>query len=457
MRTNTAVRDTHRHVTHEGAPATRASAVDELRRTVMTCMLWEDTFYEEGVAITERLADLVGRCTDAQVVAVAEQARNQMGIRHAALWLAVMLFEQKRPAAGERALGAVLRRADEPAEVLALWFKNGRRPVPYAMRRGLTAALRTFDAYQLAKYDHARSAIRLRDLLRLIHAKPHGAAQAALWRLAVKDELPVPDTWEVAISAAGSDPDAKRETWARLVRERKLGGLALVRNLRNLQQAGVPTAEVAAAIDEAQFARMWPFQFVAAWQHAPDYAVPLEAAMLRALAGLPRLLGTTAVLVDVSGSMVGTPVSARSKMDRLHAAAGVAMAARELCDRPRIFAFGTGVSEIERPPSGFQLLNAIRQSPHYNGGTRLGEAVRTVMETGPRRLIVISDEQTSDQVTPPGRDCLAWMINVAPYQHGVSYRDGWNRVDSWSSQVLRYIAQSEGLDAREGDEQGDGA
>jgi 60 kDa SS-A/Ro ribonucleoprotein len=45
--------------THEGAVAPKIDAKRELRRTVMACLLWEDTFYESGNDIAKRIADLV--------------------------------------------------------------------------------------------------------------------------------------------------------------------------------------------------------------------------------------------------------------------------------------------------------------------------------------------------------------------------------------------------------------
>ena len=101
-----------------------------------------------------------------------------------------------------------------------------------------------FDAYQLAKYDRD-GPVRIRDVLFLVHAKPKDAAQEKVWKELVDGTLAAPDTWEVALSA-GKD---KRETFERLIAENKLGGLALLRNLRLMQNAGVPRATIAAAIE----------------------------------------------------------------------------------------------------------------------------------------------------------------------------------------------------------------
>ncbi len=85
----------------------------------------------------------------------------------------------------------------------------------------------------------APGVVRLRDVLFLSHAKPNDAEQAELWKRLIDGQLATPDTWEVALSAAGGDAAGKRETWERLLAERKLGALALLRNLRNMYEARV--------------------------------------------------------------------------------------------------------------------------------------------------------------------------------------------------------------------------
>ncbi len=45
--------------THEGAPAVAITPEQALRRSVLACMLWENEFYESGVAIAGRIRELV--------------------------------------------------------------------------------------------------------------------------------------------------------------------------------------------------------------------------------------------------------------------------------------------------------------------------------------------------------------------------------------------------------------
>src|SRR6185369_15963525 len=133
----------------------------------------------------------------------------------------------------------------------------------------------------------------------LSHAKPRDAAQAGVWKKLIWGRLTTPDTWEVALSS-GAD---KREAWERLLREQKVGALALLRNLRNMREAGVNEKLVINALREMKTDRVLPFRFIAAARHAPQHEPELEQAMFRSLKSQAPLRGTTALVVDTSPSM----------------------------------------------------------------------------------------------------------------------------------------------------------
>ena len=58
--------------THEGAPAKNISAEQQLRRSVLACMLWEDQFYEDGVLISGRIRELVAKVAPEKVAELAD-------------------------------------------------------------------------------------------------------------------------------------------------------------------------------------------------------------------------------------------------------------------------------------------------------------------------------------------------------------------------------------------------
>lgn len=428
--------------TYEGAPAKAITPEQALRRTVLSCMLWEDEFYEDGVQIAGRIRELVPQFAAETVAALAVEARERMKLRHAPL----LLVREMARHATHRALVAetlarVIQRADELSEFVAIYWAGGRQPLSAQVKKGLAAAFGKFDEYALAKYDRA-SAVRLRDVLFLSHARPVDEAQAALWKRLVENELATPDTWEVALSAAGRGEVAnKREVWERLLAERKLGALALLRNLRNLYAAGVGEELVLSALAALKTDRVLPFRFLAAARSAPQWEEALEGAMFRALEGrTARLAGHTVLLVDVSGSMV-THLSNRSEMLRTDAAYGLAILLREIAEKVTVYTF----SEMaKRVPSrrGMALRDALDQNqPH--SGTYLGAALKQVeadCREGWDRVVVITDEQSHDKVpAPKGK---GYVINVASAQNGVGY-GAWTHIDGWSEAVTDYIAEIE--------------
>lgn len=431
--------------THEGAPAKIVTPEQALRRTVLSCMLWESEFYEDGVQIAGRIHELVPKVAAEKVAALAVEARERMKLRHAPL----LLVREMARHATHRALVAdtlarVIQRADELSEFVAIYWAGGRQPLSAQVKKGLAAAFGKFDEYALAKYDRA-GVVRLRDVLFLSHAKPVDEAQAALWKRLAENELATPDTWEVALSAAGREEASKREVWERLLAERKLGALALLRNLRNLHGAGVSEERVFGALATLKTERVLPFRFLAAARSAPQWEQALESAMFRALEGrAARLAGHTVLLVDVSGSMEA-PLSSRSEMRRTDAAYGLAILLREIAEKVTIYTFSE-TAKLVPSRRGMALRDALDHSqPH--SATYLGAAIRHIeqeVREGWDRLVVITDEQSHDSVHAPRGN--GYVINVASNRNGVGY-GRWTHIDGWSEAVIEYIAE---LEAAEG-------
>src|SRR5215472_4042071 len=416
--------------THEGAPARNISPELHLRRSVLACLLWENQFNEDGVEIAGRIAELVPKVASEKVAALAVEAREQMKLRHAPLLLLrEMARHQTHRAPVSETLARVIQRADELAEFVAIYWKDGRVPLSGQVKKGLAAAFPKFDEYQLAKYDRG-GPIKLRDVLFLCHAKPRDEAQAAVWKRLIWGRLTTPDTWEVALSS-GAD---KRQAWERLLREGKLGALALLRNLRNMREAGVDESLVLSALGAVSTARVLPFRFLAAARYAPQWEESLEQAMLKSVAAAEKLPGKTVVLVDVSGSMTA-PLSGRSEMQRTDAAYGLAVLVREIGEKVRVFSFSDNLVEVPAR-RGLALRDAIDTSQHHNG-TYLGKAIEELNRKEKyERLIVITDEQVHDTVPAPiGK---GYVINVASYKNGVGYGK-WTHIDGWSESVIEYI------------------
>ena len=486
--------------THEGAQAARMTPEQALRRSVMSCFLFENEFYEDGEEIAARIGKLASEVDPRKVLAMAIEARHVAKLRHAPLLLLahtiksvsdsggrfnVWMKEQVKdygaghPWVKERtpnipfAIVETISRADELAELVAIyWSLNADKnkpigwgstlgakhaPLPAQMKKGLASAFLKFDAYQLAKYDRAK-AVRLRDVLRLCHAKPDTPERGAMWKQLLDGTLPAPDTWEVALSGGAN----KKEAFERLLREGKLGYLALLRNLRNMDQAGVETDLMALAIRERRGAHnVLPFRYVAAARAVPRLELALDQALIASVADGPRLAGATVVLVDVSGSM-NAKLSAKSDLTRMDAAATLASIIN--AESLRVFSFSDHL--CEGPPRvGMAGIDAIKGSQAHVG-TNLAGAIRGLILHNIKgaRLIVITDEQANQGWTAGVATGIGWnpsfrygqtqpipepafgrcyMINVASAKNGVGYGRKWTHIDGFSENVLRFIAEYE--------------
>jgi len=428
--------------THEGAPAVHINAEQTLRRISLATLLWEDQFYVDGKTVADQIAATIPLVKPQRVADIAIEAREKQKLRHLPLLLVRELARGKNVPDGlvRQTLARVIQRPDEMAEFLAIYWKDKRQPLSAQVKKGLRGAFSKFDPFQLRKWER-ESNIKLRDVMFLTHPKPSEAQVGVFKELADRNTQAV-DTWETKLSAGEEKKtdEQKRERWIEMLREKNLGAMALLRNLRNMIEADVELDMIREALLHTKVERVLPFRFITAARYAPKLEPELGQAMLKCLTGQERLPGKTVLLVDVSGSMDAT-LSGKSELTRMDAACGVAMLAREVCEDVEVLTFSNRVKEV---PSrhAFALRDAIVTSqPH--SGTQLGDAMQYV--NGLRkcdRVIVFTDEQ-SHQAVPNPTAPLAYMVNVASYQNGVGYQHGWQHIDGFSEAIVDYIRESE--------------
>ncbi len=454
--------------TAEGARAAHITPVQQLRRLVMSCMLWGDNFYIDGKSVADLIKNAVHSVPLADAGAIAVEARTKMKLRHVPLLIVREMARHPKlktnPKAVSEALATVIQRPDELSEFVSIYWKDGKCPLSKQVKLGLAKAFQKFNEYNLAKYNRKKD-IMLRDVLFLCHSKPADVPQEALpWakdeRAGLKsvdhytdqglwythefrpdgfsegeilygkliyDQLEVPDTWEVELSA-GAD---KRATFVRLMAENKLGDLAFLRNLRNMVQAGVQNEIIKDYGETRNWGRVLPFRFIAAARVVPQLEPVLERWMFKCLEGTTMLPGHTVLCIDVSGSM-NDRLSAKSDLNRLDAAKALAILLREICENVTIYKFDTSV-ELVAPRRGFALGDAIGGP---RGGTDIGKAVMMANSIPHDRLIVLTDEQSHTRVGPPRG--LGYMINVASNKNGIGYGP-WLHVDGFSEAIIDYI------------------
>jgi len=440
--------------THEGAKSSHINPYQSLRRSVCSCMLWESEFYEDGETIASRIASLIPKVPADKVAALAIEAREKFKLRHVPL---LLVRELARIGYKETAvtLARIIQRPDELTEFLALYWKDGKCPLSAQVKKGLAQAFTKFNAYSLAKYNRAE-AIKLRDVLFLSHAKPVNVEQEVLWKSLIDGTLKPPDTWEVALSS-GKD---KKLTWERLLSENKLGGLALLRNLRNMKSAGVGEQIIKTSLATMRTDCILPFRFIVAAKHNAWAEEFIELPMLECLIRSPKLYGKTVMIVDVSGSMYGRNVSRYSEIDRANVACSLTILIRELCENPVFYATaGNDFSRVhatQQVPArhGFALADAVYSlcKPLGGGGIFLKQVMDYVYhkEGNVDRVIVITDEQDcgiGSEDSPSKARAIGkynYIINVASAKNGIGY-GAWHHIDGFSEAVIDYIREFENV------------
>lgn len=203
---------------------------------------------------------------------------------------------------------AILRRADEPAVGLAYQMYRYGKPIPNALKKAWRDALARLDDHALAKYRLEGKAAKTVDVMNLVHPK-----SAAVDRLAKGELRTTGRTWESIVSAKGSTA----ETWTEALGV--MGHMALLRNLRNLLEAGVPHERfVSRLIEGAKDGKQLPFRYYSAYEAVKGLGSPkapgrvldaIEACLFRSIRDLPRFPGRLMALTDNSGSAQRTTTS----------------------------------------------------------------------------------------------------------------------------------------------------
>lgn len=465
-------------VTHEGAPAFTRDTKSDLFVLAVANMVGEDSFYESAKQRDDRYAGLVRSVATQDpewMLGFIGWLRGTANMRSASLVAAAEAVHARLGAGlhgGNRALvDAALQRADEPGEFLAYWRSRFGKAVPMPVKKGLAdAALRLYSERSAVKYDTATSAYRFADVLEIAHPKARADWQHALFEhllarrhnredlfarpdsrarlptLVAREQLaavPVEErrqflrdnpvtlqmagmTWE-ALSAwlpGGMDKDA----WEAIIPS--MGLMALARNLRNFDEAGVSNAvaeQVAARFaDPAQVrrSRMFPFRWLAAYEHAPSlrWSQPLDEALNASLSNVPSMPGRTLVLVDTSGSMTSSNFSARSKMTPAKATAVFGAALKLKGEQVDWVGFADG-SFVHDVPKGGSLIREVARFIQRTGevghGTQIAAAVRQHFK-GHDRLFVISDMQTTGNAYDTYRGDTFGPVPAATPVYGVN-------------------------------------
>jgi len=284
--------------THEGGLAFRRDAESDLFLLAATNMVGEDTFYERAADRDGRFVDLVRHVTStnpAFVAGLAPYLRESMRMRSAAVVMAAEYVAAGGPF-GRAVVAGVLQRPDEPAELIGYWIATHGRHIPMAVKRGVADAVRRlYNERSALRYDGLSRQVRMADVIELTHPQPRDDRQSALFRWlldrrhhddAVADPVRLPvlaaaaelevvpeDERRMLLRARGPAALAEAgfswerlsgwlpggmdaEAWTNVIPS--MGVMALVRNLRNFDQAGIGDDAMETVIAKISTPSRWP-------------------------------------------------------------------------------------------------------------------------------------------------------------------------------------------------------
>lgn len=456
-------------VNHEGHVAYHMDDALKLLTMALTTMFGEPKFYgnntDELIKLAEKLCSAGKGEFVAKLAVWARTKGNLRSVSHALV--AVVAHCCKGEEYVRKAVEAVAsQRGDDGTEILASYAALYGKPFPNALRRGVRDALSGMSAFEIAKYQSNSREFKLRDTLRITHPVPRDQEAAEAMSACLSGTLPKPKGWETELSARGNNA----QVWNELISERRLGYMALLRNLRNIIVAGANVAPVLKVLSNptaVHKSRQLPFRFYSAWRELDSAGMcstrvsrVLDDAMQASCDNVDRLPGRTAILIDTSGSMSAT-VSARSLVTCRDIAAVLGAIASHISDDAWVCKFDTDASPLSF--TGSSILADVRAVPFAGGGTYMAKGFECLMESGfdADRIIVISDNEVNGGRSAWGGQMTTVQRELDLYRKKVGH-DVWchaidlqgygtqqfmghqvNVIAGWSEQLLRFLMLAE--------------
>ena len=375
-------------------------------------------------------------------------------------------------------LGGIIYRLDDMAEILAAYLrKNGNdASIPNSIKKGFKDAIEHADAYELSKYQMKSRGVSLVDIVNLVHpteTERNGymnipteiflkAVKGTKFEKELVDKrmkvVRVPslkalvlgilkqfntvedkntETGKTVAAKVKSGEitkeqatvelnESKTENYAELIKTKKIGYLALLRNLRNILKTNNNEllAEATELLTNKDFIRkslVWPHQIDLAMEvmileftgsQLQKVTQALGVAYENAIPNLDKLLpdGRTAVVFDTSGSMTGSwggvQINFNGKPQKINSTpvekAALIAATFAKGTGGDVYHFGTSTKRITRFNPNDSINTLKRHFMAHSGKAGHGTAYSTILpklsSSGGQydRILIITDEQGCD-------------------------------------------------------------
>ena len=436
-----------------GGIAYKYDVKTELVFAVLTTFL-EDKYYEKQEDRIARIQDLIAKNDSTFVAKLAVMARKSFHLRSVTtLLLGELSNKHKGDSLVSNTIIECCERVDDLTELLA-YIQNKGYNITEQIRKGIRRSILKFDRYQLAKYKGERDTISLVDLFNLCHPNPKYAneEQKEAWKDLIEGNLKSFDTWEVELSGAKDDTE-RREKLSELILTNKIGYMALLRNLNNIDKYNCNQEVIKHAQDRLQDSKeVWeskqlPFRFMTAINNADNkWRDCLSIALEHSVDNIEDIKGKTLIALDSSGSMEGDPFEKGSIFG---------MSLFKKCYDVDFILYDTSIKELNISKRSI-LLDLVETAKRENmgGGTNTSLVYSYATENNTQinsivydNIIIISDNES--WVSPTDISIKNYVNNFPKTKiynidiQGLGTKESDNKnivhISGWSDKILEYI------------------
>jgi hypothetical protein len=423
----------------------------ELVHAVLTTFL-DNKYYESANDRITRIQELIAKNKPEFVAQLAFVARTEFNLRSVSH---LLLGELSKIHRGDSLVrNAIEKCAVRPDDLLEI-CSYVKEPIPNGVKRGVSQALLKFSPYQLAKYRGEGKEFSMVDVFNMCHPNPAKASkkQKKAWKDLMKGKLISTDTWESEMTKNPS-----KETWEKLIKEKKLGYMATIRNLNNFIKYDLSEKMQDAVIEfltdpeKVKTSKQLPFRFYTAYKNVVGnrkFSDAISDAMDIAVNNAPEFKGKTLIAVDSSGSMNGDPI------EKAAIFAATLMKANNNADvilyDTRVMEFsGTGRSPV------VDIADRIIKST-MGGGTQTSLVFAYAYQKKKLydRFIILSDNESwaeraggvqqaySEYKKETGADPWVYAIDIQGYGTTDLSSPKVKHLSGWSDRLLDFIRQAE--------------
>ena len=446
-----------------------------LYELAVSTLFGKGTFYKSSDKLVQELRTNVREAVKMDaldyVANLAIHARGEMNIRTIPIVLVVefaaALREQGKTYVNMRSLVRdVIQRADQINDMYAysLDVFGDKKSIPMAIKRGVADAFNKFGTYAFAKYNRG-DAVKFRDVLRIVHPIAKDSKQGDIFKKIMDESLEAPYTWEVELSKNGQLPLAEQKTkkdlWTELVKSGQIGYMALLRNMRNIVQAGLDpkvvqefVADVISNPEQVAKSKQLIFDFVEAYKIIQPLDSKLATAVSKAIdlsvANTPKIGEKLWLIVDYSGSMGNNDSIAINTSTLL---ASALLKANETADNLAVTMFGTRAKTIHGIDTNNSILGIQKELLSHRVGDIAGYtefdaalAERAKLGFEPDTIIVFTDGEINRfpyanlRRATGNSNVVKLAIDMSASSTTPLIRqEGWYSVAGWSSAMFKWI------------------